>query len=62
MYGSQIFNINLVITGVVLLTILSYIMYEIINYIEKKYNIGNTLENKSPKKWKGKICLFLFAS
>lgn len=36
MYGSQVFNINLVITGVVLLAILSYIMYAIISYIEKK--------------------------
>ena len=36
MYGSQVFNINLVITGVVLLAILSYIMYSIISYIEKK--------------------------
>jgi NitT/TauT family transport system permease protein len=36
MYGSQVFNINLVITGVVLLAILSYVMYEIIYYIEKK--------------------------
>ena len=30
MYGSQVFNINLVITSVVLLGIISYIMYEII--------------------------------
>ena len=36
MYGSQVFNINLVITGVVLLAILSYIMYEIVSIIEKK--------------------------
>ena len=36
MYGSQVFNINLVITGVVLLAILSYVMYAIISYIEKK--------------------------
>lgn len=36
MYGSQVFNINLVITSVVLLGILSYIMYEIIVFIEKK--------------------------
>ena len=36
MYGSQVFNINLVITGVVLLALLSYIMYFIISYIEKK--------------------------
>lgn len=36
MYGSQVFNINLVITSVVLLGIISYIMYEIIVLIEKK--------------------------
>ena len=36
MYGSQVFNINLVITSVVLLGILSYIMYYIISTIEKK--------------------------
>ena len=36
MYGSQVFNINLVITGVVLLAILSYIMYTIVSYIEKR--------------------------
>lgn len=36
MYGSQVFNIDLVITGVVLLAILSYIMYEVISFIEKK--------------------------
>ena len=36
MYGSQVFNINLVITGVVLLAVLSYIMYFIISYIEKR--------------------------
>ena len=36
MYGSQVFNINLVITSVVILAIISYLMYFIINYIEKK--------------------------
>ena len=36
MYGSQVFNINLVITGVVLLGIISYLMYYVISYIEKK--------------------------
>lgn len=37
MYGSQVFNINLVITAVVLLAIISYIMYLFINLIEQKY-------------------------
>lgn len=35
MYGSQVFNLNLVITGIIILMIVSYIMYLIINYIEK---------------------------
>ena len=34
MYGSQVFNINLVITGVVILGIISYIMYFIIDRLE----------------------------
>ena len=34
MYGSQVFNINLVITGVVILGIISYIMYLIIDVVE----------------------------
>ena len=36
MYGSQVFNLNLVITGILLLAILSAIMYYIISYIEKR--------------------------
>lgn len=36
MYGSQVFNLNLVMTGIVLLCILSFIMYYIIVAIEKK--------------------------
>lgn len=36
MYGSQVFNINLVITSVVILGIVSCIMYYIISCIEKK--------------------------
>lgn len=43
MYGSQVFNINLVITGVVILGIISYIMYFIIDLLEiyskKKHGI-----------------------
>ena len=34
MYGSQVFNINLVITGVVILGVISYIMYFIIDCLE----------------------------
>lgn len=36
MYGSQVFNINLVITGVVILGVISYIMYVMIDIIENK--------------------------
>ena len=36
MYGSQVFNINLVITSVVILGIISYLLYFIIDFIEKK--------------------------
>ncbi|MEG1987062.1 MAG: ABC transporter permease [Bacilli bacterium] len=36
MYGSQVFNINLVITSVVILGLMSYLMYYIINFIEKR--------------------------
>ena len=36
MYGSQVFNINLVITSVFILAIISYIMYFLINMLEKK--------------------------
>ena len=36
MYGSQVFNLNLVITGVLLLAIISYLLYFVVSYIEKK--------------------------
>jgi len=36
MYGSQVFNINLVITSVVILAIISYVMYFVINLLEQK--------------------------
>lgn len=36
MYGSQVFNLNLVMTGILLLCILAIIMYYIISFIEKK--------------------------
>ncbi len=36
MYGSQVFNLNLVITGILILAIVSAIMYYIILYIEKR--------------------------
>lgn len=36
MYGSQVFNINLVITSIVILGILSSLFYYLISYVEKK--------------------------
>lgn len=36
MYGSQVFNLNLVITGIIILCIISAIMYYIVFYIEKR--------------------------
>ena len=35
-YGTQVFNLTLVMSGIVILMIISYILYIIINYIEKK--------------------------
>lgn len=37
MYGSQVFNINLVITSVVILGIISYLLYFVIDIFEKKF-------------------------
>ena len=36
MYGSQVFNLNLVISGIFLLAILATLMYYIVNLFEKK--------------------------
>lgn len=36
MYGSQVFNLNLVMTGILLLCLLAVIMYSIVSYIEKR--------------------------
>ncbi len=37
MYGSQVFNLNLVMTGVILLAIMASLMYYLIIFIEKKF-------------------------
>lgn len=34
-YGTQVFNLDLVISGILLLVILSYILYKVVEYIEK---------------------------
>lgn len=36
LYGTQVFNLNLVMTGITLLLILSYLLYLIINSLEKR--------------------------
>lgn len=36
MYGSQVFNMNLIMMGVLVLAVISFLMYEIVNIIEKK--------------------------
>lgn len=36
MYGSQVFNLNLVITGIVILGFVSIVMYYLISYLESK--------------------------
>ncbi len=41
MYGSQVFNINLVITSVFILGIIAYLMYKLRTIIENKYNKNN---------------------
>lgn len=41
MYGSQVFNITLVITSVFILAVISYLMYYVIYYFEKKLAKNN---------------------
>jgi len=36
MYGSQVFNLDLVITGIIILAVVSAVMYYIVYYIEKR--------------------------
>lgn len=35
-YGKQVFNLNLIMTGIILLAIISYIIYKIIILLENK--------------------------
>ncbi len=35
-YGKQVFNLNLVMTGIILLAIISYILYKLIIILENK--------------------------
>ena len=36
MYGTQIFNLNIVMSGIIILMIISYILYKLVSQIEKK--------------------------
>lgn len=36
MYGSQVFNLNLVMTGIIILCVVATIMYYLVSYVEKK--------------------------
>ena len=38
MYGSQVFNLNLVMTGIILLALMASLMYYLIVFIEKRLN------------------------
>lgn len=40
MYGSQVFNLNLVISGIIVLMLVSYLMYLLVYYLEKKLIIN----------------------
>ena len=40
LYGTQVFNLNIVITGIFILIIMSYGLYRIISYVEKRVTIS----------------------
>lgn len=35
-YGTQVFNLNMVMSGIVILIVISFVLYKIVTYIEKK--------------------------
>ena len=37
-YGTQVFKLDLVMTGIFLLIIISFILYKIVTYFEKKWS------------------------
>ena len=41
LYGTQVFNLNLVMAGIFLLLILSYILYILICFLENKFVHNN---------------------
>ena len=36
LYGTQVFNLNLVLAGILILMILSYLIYKLVSLLEKK--------------------------
>ena len=36
MYGSQVFNLDLVMSGVIILGVVATVMYYVVNFIEKR--------------------------
>ncbi len=38
LYGTQVFNLTLVMSGIILILIISFIIYQIITFFEKNYN------------------------
>lgn len=39
LYGTQVFNLNLVLTGIFILIIMSYVIYKLVSLLEKKVTI-----------------------
>ena len=35
-YGTQVFNLNLVMSGILILIIISWLLYKIVIYVEKR--------------------------
>lgn len=35
-YGTQVFNLNIVMSGIIILIFISFILYELMNLLEKK--------------------------
>ena len=35
-YGTQVFNLNIVMSGILILIFISFILYEIMNFLEKR--------------------------
>ena len=36
LYGTQVFNLNLVLAGILILIIVSYVLYKLVSLLEKK--------------------------